>query len=149
MRSQILFLTAMIATCVICGCIYPFSVRKEIKDDFVYVARYDKDQNISDSLYNYHEYYFAESKKALQGSRIGYRYDPMEPNRHYIFIGDSVEILLRIPIKPIIKTVKILGITYTRYRYLLIDPIDGPLDIYVRNKIIKFMRVKLFAEGRI
>ncbi len=143
MRRQILLVIVMIEICGILGCFYPFYVTKEIKDDFIYIHGF-KDQNKSDSLR--HIIYFAESKELLQNTR--YKYDPMNPNNHYIFIGDSVKVLSIIPVKPKIRTVKIEGTTYTRYRYSnkLTGGMDGPLDIYVKNDTIKFMRIEIFNE---
>ncbi len=143
MRMQILFLTGMIGTCVFFGCFPPFFRMYEIKDDYVHITQYiDK----SDSVNHYYYYYFAESEKTLQDE--GYR-KYMEPNSYTIFIGDSVEVLLSLPFKPKIRTVKIDGTTYTRHRCpkKIFTGMDGPLDIYVRNNTIKFMRIKLFAEG--
>ncbi len=150
MKKRILLGIVMIEMCGILGCfyVYPFYVRKEIKGDYIEIGYHnvphytDKIESNLDIQY----FYFAESKELLQNAE--YKYDPMDPNRHYIFIGDSVKVLSIIPVKPKIKRVKIEGTTYIRYRYRnkFTGGMEGPLDIYVRNKIIKFMYVERFNE---
>ncbi len=146
MKKRILLGIVMIEICGILGCFYPFYKTYEIKDDYVHIIRYE-DQ--SDSVDHYYYYYFAESEKPLQNPID--RNNLMKPNRYTIFIGDSVEVLLSLPFKPKIRTVKIDGTAYTRYRYSddfhgRVD-VNGRLDVYMRNNTIKFMRIKLFAEG--
>ncbi len=142
MKRKILLGIVMIEICGILGCfyVYPFYVRKEIKGDYIYGVY--GDQNESDSLR--HSFIFAESKESFQWTR--HKYEPMRPDEHYIFIGDSIKVLSSIPVKLRIKRVKIDGTTYTRYRYPNKFSMDGPVDIYVRNKIIKFMHVERFNE---
>ncbi len=155
MGRQILFLIVMIAMCVIVGCIpqYYVWIPQEIKDDYVYIIPYteqDEDQTKSDSSFQF--FYFAESKESIPSeikSQYGIlSYDPMDPNSHYIFIGDSFEVLSNMPVKPEIQTVTIDGTTYTVYRYSseFTGKMDGPLNIYVRNNTIEFMRIMLFVR---
>ncbi len=140
MKKQILLVIVMIEMCGILGCFYPFYVRKEIKDNYIYTTGYT-DKIKSES--SYQSFVFAESKESIQDR--GYKYEP-KSNKHYIFIGDSVKVLSHLPFRLKIKRVKIEGTTYTRYRYPNKSSMDGPVDIYVKNDTIKFMRVKRFNE---